>query len=373
VVTDDFGAPVEGASVRLLQESGGDREVFQAQLFLGGAFRSARTDATGIYRITGIPSGGYTVIAEKRGHARAMEDAVYVKGETAVDLRLIPAATLRGRVVDNATGRPVVDYAVGVSPRERDVEWGIGLETVSDVDGAFVREDLEPGTYEVEVRASGFGSARMEIELRPGTVSEPVIALERAGRLVGVVRDAATGEPVAGATVALAKERAKTASTDEEAFEEFIRDTMLGEAVETDAEGAFVMDTVPPGEQTIVVNHDSYVQLRQTAPEVRRGEEQTLELVLSTGRKITGTTRTPSGAPSGVRYLMLRGDDDAVRSVRKGVVCMPDGAFTISGLEPGAYRIFAAGSRSADEGVSIEVGTRDLEGIVVPVAEESGM
>jgi len=369
-VTDDYGAPVEGAVVRILQEAGGDPEVFQAQLYLGGAFRSARTGADGRYELIGLPAGGYTVIAEKRGFARTTEDAVYVSGAAVQDLSLVPSASLRGQVIDNATGRPIPDFALSVAPREREVDWGRMVETVSDPDGIFTREDLAPGAYDIEVRAAGFGSTELELLLRPGGHAEPVIALERAGRLRGVVRDAATNEPVAGATVAIAKPREKSAATDEEAMREFIREAMLGDSVRTNEAGEFLLDTVPPGEPLLVVNHDDYVQLRYPAPPVRRGEEGSVTLALSTGRKVAGVVRTSSGEPPGVRYLIVRGDDDTVRPVRKGFVCMPGGEFTVSGLEPGLYRIFVAGPRTDEEGVSVEVGAADVAGVEVLVREE---
>ncbi len=368
-VTDDFGSPVAGAVVRLLQESGGEREMFQAQLLMGGAFRSTRTEDDGSYEMIGLPSGGYTVVAEQRGFAKAVEEAVYVSGVSSQNLSLVPSASLRGQVVDTATGEPISAYELSVTAQERDVQWGPGLESVSSPDGIFEREELDPGAYDVEVRAAGFGTTIFEIDLRPGSLSEQRIELERAGRLRGVVRHAETGAPVSGAQVALARPRDDTERTDEEALQDFIRTSMLGDSVETDSEGAFLLDTVPPGEPTIVVNHASFVQLRQVAPRVRRGEEIEINLVLVSGRTVSGVVRTESGAQPGNRFLILRGNDDGNRGVRKNTTCEEDGTYSFSGLEPGAYRIFAAGRAGQGDGTDVQV-DGDQVGIRITVSDE---
>lgn len=372
-ITDDLGTPIPDAIVRVLVENNeSDQEMFQAQMFFGGAFKSTRTGADGRYEVIGLPSGGYTIVAEKRGFAQASAEGVWVSGAAVQDLALVPSSALRGRVVDAATGAPVSEFEVSVVGRGSRFDWGgdFAYRNENDPDGWFVRDDLSPGEYEIAVRAVGYATSEIVVDLAPGVLIDEEIVIARAGRLAGTVYDAVDGVPVEGARVAIARDDdGSDPRTDEEALREVIRESMLRDGARTGSDGTFLLENVPPGPQVLVVNHPDYVQLRVVPAEVRSGEEAEVVLQIRPGSTISGVASTPDGLAAASRFLLLRGLDDENAAVRKNTVTDDAGAFRFAGLEPGRYRILAPGGGSAGEGSEFELGETPLEGIelVVPV------
>ena len=366
-VTDDLGNPIADASVRVLEESGIEEEIFEAQLLLGGALRSTRTASDGSYEIVGLAAGGYAAVAEKRGFAKGISQGIYVNGVATQHLTLLPSASLRALVTDTATGRPVSEYEVFLSLQESSVDFGNGLEPVSSPDGSFEKNDLDPGDYDLKIRAAGFGSTNIEVSLMPGVLHEERIELSRAGSIVGRVVDAVTGDPIQGAEVGIANPSSD--DSDEETMRSFVRDMMLGESDRTDANGEFLLDTVPPGAALLVVNHTDYVQLRKTAPSVGSGQQAEVSLELSRGKSVSGQARTATGQIGATRFLMLTGNDDATRGVRKTTFTDEEGQFTFEGLEPGTYQIRFGFGRQGGESMAVEV-SGNVEGLQVTVPDE---
>src|SRR6266540_3046711 len=88
---------------------------------------------------------------------------------------------------------------------ERGFDMGSMGRPFNDVEGRFVRDDLESGKYEVKVVASGYVPAKKEVFLSPGTAVEDSFLLAQAGRIRGTVADRLTGAPLSGAKVSLGR------------------------------------------------------------------------------------------------------------------------------------------------------------------------
>lgn len=384
VVTDDLGNAVPGVRVRLLRENlGGDEEssrrALQFQKRLGGAYKRTTTGEDGAFQFVGLPQGRYTLVAGKDGYSRAEREGVS-PGAVSVQLALIPAAALEGAVADRGSGLPVTSFRVEV--RKKDAEDGFpfgGGREHSDPDGLFRRENLEPGTYRVEVGAVGYVPARAELVLEPGVVKKHTFTLSAAGRILGRVVDAETRRPVRGATVAIAVKRSPQVAqgaegerdarrdtgkdrtpTDEdgEAMRDYFTQFSRGESVVSGNDGSFLLESVPESPQTVVATHPDYVQAFREGVEVALGEEVNLEFALSRGLSVSGKVVDSRGTPVPGRFLFLRGNAEANRRVRKTTTTNATGGFRISGLAPGAYRLISP-TRGAEERAVLEVELSD--------------
>ncbi len=243
----------------------------------------AITDSTGFYRIVGIEAGTYVVEAERPGFRTQHPEVVTIVANTAtVNLIMLatPPGQISGRVVD-INGQPV-RYAVVQATNTTDPE--IVREILSDPDGTFLIPRVPAGTYNVTVVSVADGGytlppARPEggtftnvqvtagdtIQLPEDFVLEPL-----PGTVEGVVRDAETNAPIAGARV--------TATAG----------TTVRADVTTDENGAYSFD-VPAGQYVITAVAPGYAPNSATVT-VPSSETTTVNLFI---------TRLPPGSISG--------------------------------------------------------------------------
>ncbi len=252
------GAGVEDVKVRAACLKGGSTHCPDA-----GA--TAVTDTVGAFRFSALPDGRYLMSAERDGFSSAQSTipvaTVSASGDTHFDLKLTPLASLHGRVVD-PEGKPVAGITV---------QSGLGPTAITDDQGAFAFQKLNPSTYQllakVKPQADGKDGERLVSTYFPSAIyAEQAVKIEVQGvdlsgyeirlrtapaRTVrGVVLDA-DGKPRPHASVELSKAatpelipmirgafsplRAQAAST-------------ASDHVDTDAEGAFEFPAVLEGD-----------------------------------------------------------------------------------------------------------------------------
>jgi protocatechuate 3,4-dioxygenase beta subunit len=220
---------------------------------------TAPIDAKGGARFPDLPPGAWLVLARVPGFAPATAEVRWASGMPVptVDLAVAPAAKLEG-VVRNTRGNPLGGVEIAVSRTkgrlgpERPIHNRI-LRTAAD--GSYRFEDLPPGPYLTWTRRAGTGWMRA----RAGYLSLPAasrldLALLDGARIYGAVTDAATGKPVAGATVRLDGD-------------EFSPRRRLA-ATRTDASGRYVLltqrDHVNAGGMTVEADGYRRASLRHT-------------------------------------------------------------------------------------------------------------
>lgn len=190
-VTDDAGAAVAGASVRV-ERSGGD-ETWPLVV-------QALTDGAGDAQLPAIPTGDVPWSLEIGVSAFGFAPATRDVGpkevrDGAVVVVLTRAATVRGRCVDEA-GAPVVGASVRVAPQD--------VRGRTDAEGRFAIAGLPAAGGWLAVEHKAFAPSVVSDVTPSGDVADVGdIAMRPGAPIAGVVLDA-EGKPAAGAQVEVA-------------------------------------------------------------------------------------------------------------------------------------------------------------------------
>lgn len=158
------GVPVGVASVRLMAAG----EV--------GESRQVRADSVGAFTFCDLTAGEWAVEAWLGDYRGGPLKFVVAPGqESVVALTLAPEApkgasgSIRGRIVDGASGAPVRVAEIHVV--------GTARRVLSGEDGVFHLAGLEPGTVGLSVRCLGYADAQGVVRLAPGQLLEVEVAL----------------------------------------------------------------------------------------------------------------------------------------------------------------------------------------------------
>lgn len=226
VVTRGGGAPVAGALV-----------VAERERRFGEIAPAAQAAAgpDGAFELAGLDPGRYRVTARAEGRAPASAYRVLAGAEGLV-LELGEGGRLRGCVRERASGAPVTPFTVLVLDRRTSLFRALQRSrSFVDASGCYALDDLAPGPVAVVVSAPGYApSAEIPAEVSVSREALADAVVERGGRLAGLVVDAETRAPLAGARLSVEGSLADAASTI----------PVLAGAT-TDAGGRFVLDGLP--------------------------------------------------------------------------------------------------------------------------------
>jgi hypothetical protein len=161
----------------------------------------AVTDEHGRYELC-TRAGSITVLVAATGYGALTVDEE-VLGRRRLDVDLVPEVVVAGRTVDAATGAPVANATVWLSPAEWPQKFHTATAvTVSGADGRFRIGGVAPGRHGLWAERDGAG-AWMQITAVVGDSSELVARLARRATVRG--RVLAGGVPVPGARIALTR------------------------------------------------------------------------------------------------------------------------------------------------------------------------
>jgi hypothetical protein len=142
VVNSATGAGIDGATVTLaVRSKNNDR--------IEGSSYHGVTDAAGSFRISGVKPGEYSPLAQKPGFILPLFFGRFIhidQDPPPLRLELIPPARLRGRVI-GTDGKPAAKVQVAIGNQYANT-------TTTDAEGAFVFDNLDPGSYGVLARAN---------------------------------------------------------------------------------------------------------------------------------------------------------------------------------------------------------------------------
>ncbi len=252
--------------------------------------------------------------------------------ETA-NLALAADSLVRGLVVDEedraVTGAAItIDYQPGddfnildLSYAHQKIEVG---ETRTDAEGRFAMVVPPDWPMRVHAHAEGHSSA-IVTDVFAG--ADLTIVLGPSARLLGRITRALDGTPVDGAEVHLFRLGGPTYAT-----------------VQSDADGGYRLDDVPPGLATLEINTSWLADPEWTSIDLPAGVSVVHDVALAEGAAIFGTvTDARTGAP--IAGAEIGSGWFLSRAVRSG----PGGEYELRGFGgPGVYEIFVRANGYAD-------------------------
>lgn len=310
----------------------------------------ARPDFEGRYRISGLPQGDYLVVASLRAGQRQTEARIPLApggADVTRDLVFGTGLTLTGRV--GYDGEPLSGALVSIRSYEAAVERSVR----TDYEGEFRFQDLEPGEYWLGLRHERehlVHNDTIDIRADENVVLDLAAAVVR-GRLV----DAATREPVPGATVALTRTVADGA-----------RDPGGMLAGGSDVEGRFLLPRVPPGRYRLAVRKDGYEPAEETV-EVAAGagaEDLRLALTAAPGLEL-GVWLENGETPL---YVDVRVSDATGRTVvAESRRATADGRVRLPNVPPGRWELLLSAPGGAPARLRADVPGEGVT-VVLPAA-----
>ncbi|MBI3846013.1 MAG: carboxypeptidase regulatory-like domain-containing protein [Planctomycetes bacterium] len=302
--------------------------------------RQFATDAEGKFHVAGLTAGPVTARVSAQGYIA--EDRVKLKPGTA-DARIVlkKGASISGRVV-LATGDPAKSFQVTAwTSGGAGAFFGADMmprtsEAFDDPDGRFTLSSLTDGTYTLRAHAKSQGSGdSTSITIADGQpVDGVVITLAPDLTVHGRVVDGATRDPVSGASVSFTHTPASPIA--KQFLMNFASPGGDEQGTRSAVDGSFTITEVPANARALVAGKKGFLPAR-LEPLPAAGADGTcdVEIVLSRGGTVMGTVRDASGVPSGGAGVIIRSGFMPAGTTKS----RPDGAYSISGIEPGTYTI----------------------------------
>lgn len=309
VVVDSKGAPIAGASLNAYGNSDGGQSQTQS-------------GDDGRFTLTGLKEGTYHINAYHHAHSQLMRQNVAAP-ERNLRLVMLGKGTVEG-VVLGAGGQPVAQFEIlAVSGRrERLDPWmESNFVQIRNEQGQFTLADVDAGENTLVVRATGYAVKTDWVEVREhDSTGGLTIRLEPGGLVEGRVVNEA-GAPVAGATIwdgATQPHERQWATP----------------LAKSDAQGAFTIPSLSPGNHTLAADHPSYapgtreliVAANQTTP---------VEIVLGSGGVVEGRV-TIGGRPAVQANVSVN-----AASFNKSAQVGEDGAYRVTGVPVGEFTVHA--------------------------------
>lgn len=292
------------------------------------------TDGTGRFSVPNRVEGELRTLVFRRHGYSPVELEVEVGIDDRLTVRMQPTGTVAGRILDpygnGVLGALVELESTGISGK---------LQTVTQGDGAFLFENVTPGTINVSALAPGFRRSPADaVDLAVGEIRDGLeLRLSTGNAVAGRVR-APDGAPVRGARIGLARMNGR------------------GPTGMTDSEGRFLLNGVPPGRRTVYARHPAF---GRTAREIEVGSTSApAELRFAGGNTMAGRIVDNEGAVGGAVVTLA-----LTRERREGqhVESRADGSFSFGGLVAGSYNLFVRKEGYAPLVRIVEIGGGRLE------------
>ncbi|MGE0872369.1 MAG: carboxypeptidase regulatory-like domain-containing protein [Kofleriaceae bacterium] len=323
-ISDATGGPIRGARI--------DAAKLTQAIAASDAVASTSSDADGKYQLT-VEEGQLVVAASNPEYApQSRHVEVGASGATA-DFALVPGGVIEGVVLDQGSRAPVPGAIVRA---RRDSGGGRGIalaepgvaRAVAKADGKFRIAGLRPGAYELDARAGkqfsktptvvglGVAEAVIDVELPIGT--GPIVS--------GVVVDE-TGAPAAGVRVTSDGDRG---------------------GVESDDQGAFVLEALPPGRHRLRAMSDDMTPAAPTAIELNDKDITGVKVMVRRALRLVGHVE-PRQVCEIEQEVEPGRLGNGIAVLHSPVTTAADGEFTFKQMQAGKAT-FSANCPSGDQG-----------------------
>lgn len=288
-----------------------------------------QTDSQGVYILDGLRPGPGSANAYAEGFAPHGQPFTLTAESPKLDFQLDPEAIIFGFVV-GPDGQPVEGATVGAD---------IAGQQQTKKDGTFELKGLSAGLRKIEAWKGDLVSATstqeiLQVTVASGEKSGPhTLSLKPGLTVRGVVRNKATGQPVAGANVSCWSREQRHAKTD--------------------ASGKFSIGGLQPREVSLNIEMKGYFS---SSKQVNPSEGGIVEIELDPAAVVTGKVwLEKSGVPAPDAHVQVR-MGNSTHSTNAGA----DGSFTLMVRGEGAARISAVkppyiSALSPDEAMPIDI------------------
>lgn len=357
------GAPVSGATVRVLTQRAGETVLFPVR----DRFSS---DERGEFRFT-APEGA-TVEARHTAHgvarARVGSEAVRTRR---LELRLPAPAEAGSRAEARLEGRVLAPDGSGASGALLSVQSATsayprvfgqqdGYQTIAEVDGSFALEGLEPGLYDVSAHAAGFAPAR-DFDVRV-PASGLVLRLSEGGALVGRIMEEEGGAPVPAFVVNVLLQHSA------------LERLPFAQARFLDAEGRYELRGLKPGRYELQVVAAGFVPAKRQVEVPEGAREVRADVGLARGMRLEGrllsaATRAPI---AGARVIVEGFSGGDALAPLFDAVSGADGAFTLEGIPRAGVSLLCSAPEHNSRLVSGARPPGPVEIALTPVEADAG-
>ena len=270
------------------------------------------TDYDGNYVLEDVKPGVLTVIA-RRERWLTKEKAIIAKAgeDVQADLELEQGRELSGRVIDRDC-HPVRSANIEI----RDAQPAIYARAVTNAEGTFKASGLPDGPLSLSAGHSGFVPTTIN-DVDPA--KNVTVTLDRGGMITGRITGLSAAE-MASVHVHVSESLAGAGVGSDGSF-----------AVSGLRDGTFSVTAVKTGLQT-----------RTSAPKrvtVTNGTAPGIEFDFSKGITVSGHAMRWEGKPVSAGWVRFHGTKGQPDESAK---LAPDGAYEISGLQPGEYEVFVS-------------------------------
>jgi hypothetical protein len=242
------GAALSGRVTRGGQGIGGAMVSASPRASGRGAGATARSDDSGAFRLEGLEDGAYTLTAAPgpSGTFSPRSMSVTVSGDTSQDV-VVPTGFLSGSVVEAGSKQPLEGATLGLAAASGAANApGAGAGrggATSDSAGNFRVEDVDPGTFTVTTRRSGYQADKRTVQVSVDGSDGLVVELAR-GEGIGIqARDGLYGIPLRSVTVRAADGSGSVA---------------FAGSVSLDGEGIGEIPGLKPGSYSLVYSSSGY-------------------------------------------------------------------------------------------------------------------
>ncbi|CAN5920969.1 hypothetical protein BH11MYX3_BH11MYX3_04860 [soil metagenome] len=343
VQVTDANGPVADASVRLAPEEGDVVVV--------------KTGADGIAHADTLAPGSWDVSASATGHEPAALESRELQAGAKVELAITLVAggrTLSGLVTD-ATGGPVAGARIDAARLGGMMRPGHAVATtVTAADGKYALSVAE-GQLMVEVSSSDYAAQSRYVEVGP-TGATADFQLVPGGAIEGIVRDAKSGEVIAGAYVQGRRDGGGMLALAEGG----------GHVARSGPDGRFRLSGLRPGAYEIGAHAETRSSKSPTIVGIGVAEQVTdVEVLISAGPVVHGVVLDESKTPVPNITVTANGQG---RGAGADAKTDAKGAFTITGLAAGHYFVMASDDAYVTAGpTQLELADHDIDKLEVRV------
>lgn len=359
-IRDSRGQPIAGVQIFAIDVGG------------GGGLQNTLSEPDGRFRLDGLADRPLMINVSASGYSMLQRNVT----PPAEDLLLVlkNAGSVRGRVEDADSKRPVIDFTVGRrggggGPFAFAFGGRGGDQSFQSEDGTFELTEVPAGKWTIHASAAGYRSGEVSgVEIGEGETKEGIVfSLKKGGVLSGRVLDPRRGTGIPNASVSW--QPADSSGGFARVFARF-GGSNAGSTT-TDADGRFRFDSLPDGRVSVTASHPDFLE---GSREVDPAKESSVDLTLGTGGSISGTVVGRDGrtglAPA---QVSLNEEGDTAFNFG-GDSTRTDGAgnFLFEHLKPGRFKIVAQGStgKTTSREVVLADGQR-LDGVLLEIATGS--